>query len=386
MSPVPEPFEPSLEAGTLEQMRARLRAARWPEAVGDRGGWEWGADIGYIRSLCAWWAEEYDPAGLVERLTAWPSFRRRGIHFTHARAEGAGVPVLLLHGWPGAPLEFRDVIPQLVDAGHDVVVPSLPGFGFSARPDPPLSGSEVAERMVELMGALGYERWAVQGGDWGAFLAGRMAFDHPDRIDAMHCNSPGVLPVPADLEDPPLDEGEIAFAERAQRWRGSRGFHMLVHGRAPDALGIGLVDSPAALAGWLVPKYREWSDCDGELESRFSKRDLCDLLTFYWATGTAASALRLYAAEARDRWRLRPGERIDVPVGIADFPGEIIRPPRRWVERVCSDVRQWREFDRGGHFAALEEPELLARDLLELLQRADGGPAQKGVDGFAHSG
>lgn len=369
---VPEPFEPAFERDAIEEMRARLHATRWPEPVAG-GGWDWGVDIDYLRSLCAWWASEYDPDGLLERLGEWPSYRWRGVHFLHARPEAESpvgsegrLPVLLIHGWPGAPLEFRAVVGPLVEAGHEVVVPSLPGFGFSSAPDPPLSGSAVAALLAELMTALGFRRYAVQGGDWGAYIAGRMAFTEPDSVAAFHTNAPGMLPLPGDLEDPPPSAEEIEFAETAQRWRG-RAFHLLVQGLAPDTLGVGLDDSPAALAAWLVPRYRAWSDCDGDLESRFQKRDLCDLLTFHWATGSAASSLRIYAATRRDRWRLASGERITVPAAACELPGELVRPPRSWTERICSDLRRWTELPSGGHFAAWEEPGLLSEDLIAFL-------------------
>ena len=209
-------------------------------------------------------------------------------------------------------------------------------------------------------------RYAVQGGDWGAYVAGRIAFDQPEAVAGFHTNAPGLLPIPGDLED--LSEEEVQFAQAAQRSQLTQGYHQIVHGLAPDSIGVGLTDSPAALAAWLVPRYRLWSDCAEDLESRFSKRDLCDLLTFYWATGTAASSLRLYAATRQDRWRLAPGERITVPTAACDFPGELVRPPRAWTARICADIRSWTEMPRGGHFAAWEEPELLSEDLIGFLR------------------
>ena len=275
--------------------------------------------------------------------------------------------MLLVHGWPGAPIEFRDLIPILAGAGHDVVVPSLPGFAFSRVPDPALNVAGIAERLRALMRALGYERYAVQGGDWGTIIGARMAFEDPAAVAALHLNAAGLLPLPADLEHPPMTEAEVAFVQAAQRWRLGEGFHLLAQAAAPDALAPGLHDSPAGLAAWLVDKYRRWSDCEGEVERRFSRDELCDFLTIYWATGTISSSMRLYAAEARDRWRLAPGERIEVPAAVADFPRELVRPPREWAERTLPDLRRWTEFDRGGHFAAFEEPELLGADLLAFL-------------------
>jgi microsomal epoxide hydrolase len=217
------------------------------------------------------------------------------------------------------------------------------------------------------MVALGYRRYAVQGGDWGSIIGARMAFDDPDAVAALHLNAPGVLPLPGDLGEPPMTEAETAYAQTAQRWRLREGFHLLAQGAAPDALAPGFSDSPAGLAAWLVDKYRRWSDCEGEVEQRFSKDDLCDFLTIYWATATIGSSMRIYAAEARDRWRLAAGERIVVPAAVADFPAELVRPPREWSERVLGDLRRWTEFDRGGHFAAFEEPELLGSDLIAFL-------------------
>ncbi len=378
MSPAPSPWTPAFEPGVVEEMAARLRAARWPEEWGSGGefggsGWEWGIDGAYLREFCVWWADEYDATGLLERLTGLgESLWWEGLHFLRrsaSQAEGTaeGLPILLIHGWPGGPLEFRAVAGLLAAAGHEVVIPTLPGYGFSEVPSPPLNGAGTAARLAGLMRELGHDRYLVQGGDWGAFIGCRIAFEHPDRVAGFHCNAPGVLPVPGDLGD--LAPEEVEYAQRAQRWRSSRGFHMLVHGRSPDTLGLGLHDSPLALAAWLLPRYRDWSDCDGDLESRFSRRDLCDFLTFYWATGTAASALRLYAAEARDRWRPAAGDRIAVPAAMADFPEEIIRPPRAWTERLCSDLRSWTEMPRGGHFAAHEEPGLLVDDMLAFARR-----------------
>ncbi len=367
-------MEIAVADAVLDDLRERIARSRWPDQP--RGlGWEYGADVDYLQELCGYWGSDYDWRQIERALNGLSNWRWEGIHTIWERAttDQRGVaaptrlPVLLIHGWPGAPIEFLGVIGTLVAAGHDVVVPSLPGYAFSAPPPQPLNATGIAARLRALMAALGYRRYAVQGGDWGTYIGARMAFDDPDAVAALHVNSPGVLPLPGDLGDPPLGEVEVEYAQRAQRWRLRQGFHLLTQGAAADALAPGLHDSPAGLAAWLVDKYRRWSDCDGEVERRFTKDELCDFLTLYWATGTIASSMRLYAAEARDRWRLAPGETIDVPAAVADFPAELVRPPRAWTERVLGDLRRWSEFDRGGHFAAFEEPELFARDLLEFL-------------------
>jgi pimeloyl-ACP methyl ester carboxylesterase len=371
----PQPYEISVPEATLADLRERLARTRWPSQPAGLG-WEMGADFEYLRALCDHWASAYDWRQIEQALNGLSNWTWDGIHFIWERAErdDRGVaaprrlPVMLIHGWPGGPIEFLELLPRLVAAGHDVVVPSLPGFAFSEEPPVPLGVSEVAGRLRALMSeALGYESYAVQGGDWGSEIGARMAFDAPESVAAFHTNAPVVLPVPGDLGEPPLSQEERGFLAEAQAWRMRDGVHLLVQGAVPDAMSPGLNDSPAGLAAWLVDKFRRWSDSEGEVERRFSKDDLCDFLTLYWATGTIASSLRLYGAEARDRWRLEPGERITVPAGVADFPGELVRAPRAWTERQLSDIRRWTEMPSGGHFAAVEEPELLTEDLLAFL-------------------
>jgi microsomal epoxide hydrolase len=363
----PAPYEISVPEETLDDLRARLRWTRWPEQPAGEG-WELGVDIRYLTELCKYWTDAYDWRRLEARLNELDNRRWEGIHFISRRAGGGGLPVILVHGWPGGPIEFLDLIPILAAAGHDVVVPSLPGYAWSDDPGSPLDVAAVSARLRALMeDGLGYERYAAQGGDWGASITARMAFDSPTTVAAVHVNAVAVLPVPADLDTPPLSDAERAYIETGSRWRRRAGFHLFLHSAAPDAIGVGLSDSPAGLAAWLVEKYRRWSDCDGEVERRFSKDDLCDFLTMYWVTGTIASSMRLYLGERRARWRLGPGDRIEVPAAAADFPAEIVRPPREWAERIFTDLRRWTEMPRGGHFAAFEEPELLGTDLIEFL-------------------
>jgi pimeloyl-ACP methyl ester carboxylesterase len=356
----------ALDSGAMDELHERLDRTRWPDQP-TVGAWELGTDLGYLRELCGHWRSSYDPGRLERRLNAFSNHRWEGIHFVRERARGDGLPVVLIHGWPGGPIEFLELIPRLLDAGHEVVVPSLPGFAFSDRPDDVLNVAAVAARLRALVeDGIGYERYAVQGGDWGAVIAARMAFEAPRRACAVHVNAPSVLPLPPSLDHPPLTDAEGSYLEAAQRWRLRRGFHLLVQSAAPQSLAYGLTDSPVGLAGWLVEKYREWSDCDGDVERRFSKDELCDFLTMYWATGTIASSMRLYLGERRDRWRLAPGERIEAPAAVADFPKEMLRPPREWAERIL-DLRRWTEMPRGGHFAAFEQPDLLADDVVAFL-------------------
>ncbi len=363
----PEPYEISVDESTFDDLRQRLERTRWPDQP-PGAGWELGADIDYLRGLCDHWAHRYDRRRLERRLSRLDNGRWQGIHFISQRAQGDGLPLILIHGWPGGPIEFLKLIPILAAAGHDVVAPSLPGYAWSEDPGPPLNVAAVSERLRALMeDGLGYGRYAVQGGDWGASVAARMAFDSPATVAAVHVNAVSVLPVPGDLADPPASPAERAYMETGSRWRRREGYHLFVQSAAPDAVAVAFNDSPAGLAAWLIDKYRRWSDCDGEVERRFSKDQLCDFLTMYWATGTIASSMRLYLGERRARWRLEAGERIEVAAAAADFPAEIARPPREWAERIFSDLRRWTEMPRGGHFAAFEEPELLADDVLGFL-------------------
>ena len=354
----------------MDDLRGRLEGTRWAEQP-EGLGWELGGDLDYLRELCAHWREGYDFSRLERFFGEQASERWRGQHLLRAKGDGDGVPIVLVHGWPGGIIEFRELIPLLAGAGHDVIVPSLPGFGFSEPLDPPPNAARMAALIGDLMANLDYERYALQGGDWGSPISFQLAYQRPERVAALHLNAVSVLPAPADLEDPPLSGVEQEFIERGLRWRSREGHHLLLQSAAPDAASVAFGDSPAGLAAWLVEKYRRWSDCDGDIERRFSKDDLCDFLTLYWATGATASSMRVYWAERRERSRLPAGERVSVPAAVADFPAEIVRAPPDWAERLLSDLRRWTEMPRGGHFAAFEEPELLAEDVVAFLRELD---------------
>jgi microsomal epoxide hydrolase len=361
-----EAYEVSLRAEVVDDLRKRLARTRW--AAQPAEGWELGVDVGYLRQLCDYWANGYDPGRLPALLNRFGNHRWEGLHLIHERGEGSELPLLLLHGWPGGPIEYLEMIPRLVEAGHEVAVPSMPGYGWSDDPGSPLNIAAVAARFRELAEqGLEWERYGVVGGDWGAPIAARIAFDSPQRVAALYVFTPGTLPPAAQLADPPLTEAEQAFIESGLRWRRRHGHHMLIQSTVPDVISVGLNDSPAGLAAYLVEKYRRWSDCDGEVEKRFSMDQLCDYLTMYWATGTIASSMRLYWGERADRWRPAAGETIDVPAAAGIFPAEIVNPPREWTARLLTDIRSWTEMPRGGHFAAHEEPALLSDDLLAFL-------------------
>jgi pimeloyl-ACP methyl ester carboxylesterase len=363
-----------------EELRRRLGAARWPAQPGD--GWALGTDLEAARRVCDHWAGDYDFSRL-DRLEELGSARWDGIHFLRF-GPGGGIPLVLLHGWPSGPIAYEAAGKVLAEAGHDVVIPSLPGFAWSEPPAEPLNVAGISVRLRELLEeGLGLDRYALAGGDWGGIIAARMAHDAPERVAGLYVSTPGTLPTPRNLEEPPMSADEIAYAQRAQKWLRREGHHILIQSVAPDAISPALTDSPAGLAAYLLEKYRRWSDSGGDLERRFSLDQACDFLTMFWSNDAIAPSMRLYWAERRDRWRLEPGETIDVPAAISVFPGRsegdvgsgsseantlaTLNPPREWSERVLSDLRRWTRMPSGGHFGAFEEPELYARDLLGFL-------------------
>lgn len=373
-----ERWEIRVDDLVVRDLRDRLGRALWPSQP-EGEGWELGADLAYVRELCEHWAEAYDFTRL-ERLNELGSFGWNGVHALWLTPDGAvdGPPVVLLHGWPSGPIEYERAAALVAASGREAIVPSLPGFGWSSDPGEPLTVAGMAARLRSLLvEGLGLERFSLAGGDWGAMVAARIAFDDAVRVAALHVSTPHTLPVPGDLGDPPLSAEESEWIERARRRRRRRGHHMVIQGLAPDAISTGLSDSPAALAAYLIDKYRSWSDCGGDVERRFSKDELCDFLTMFWSTDSAASSMRLYWAEGRDRWRLQADERIEAPTGIAAYPMEMsggadgdpagLNPPRAWSERLFSDLRRWSEMTAGGHFAAFEEPEDYAAELTAFL-------------------
>ncbi|PXA72040.1 epoxide hydrolase family protein [Cryobacterium arcticum] len=376
----PEPFTAKTDPAALADLRARLRATRWPDAPDD-AGWTLGTDLDYLRQLVEYWAEEFDWPAQEARLNELPRFRAqvggRGIHFVHARAvtpTGPVLPLVLSHGWPDSFWRYAKVIGLLTDPGahgadpadaFDVVVPDLPGFGDSEIPTGPAPNSiEVAGLWAELMDGLGYARYGAAGGDIGSHVSRYLALDHPDRVAAVHRTDAGLAVFngnPADLTPEERD-----WLQGGAAWGAAEGAYAAMHRTKPQTAAFGLTDSPAGLAAWIVEKLRVWSDCAGDLESVFSRDEILTNLTIYWLTGTIGSSMRMYNANAA----IPPAQlarRVEVPSGFAIFPGDLVRPPRAWLERTANVVRAT-EPARGGHFAAFEQPELYAHELREFFR------------------
>ncbi|MFJ8862370.1 epoxide hydrolase family protein [Streptomyces sp. NPDC102451] len=373
--PRPEPFLQQTAPAALEDLRTRLRATRWPDAP-ENAGWSLGTDLDHLRDLVAYWAESFDWPAQEAALARLPRFRvpvgGLGIHFVHAKAAapaGPVLPLVLSHGWPDSFWRYSKVIPLLTDPGahgadpadaFDVVVPDMPGFGYSDRPvGRPLDSIAVAGLWAELMTVLGYERFGAAGGDVGSHVSRYLGLDHPDRVVAVHRTDGGL---PVFTGDPAhLTPEERTWMEDVAAWGGTEGAYAAIHRTKPQTAAVGLNDSPAGLAAWIVEKLRAWSDCGGDVERSFTKDEILTNITLYWLTGTIGSSMRMYSANAA----IPPNQlarRVEVPSGFSIFAGDIVRPPRAWLERTTNMVRMT-EPARGGHFAAFEEPEIYAEEL-----------------------
>lgn len=376
----PEPFVHITPDEQLDDLRRRLRATRWNDAPED-AVWSIGADSGYLRELVDYWVDEFDWRQRELELNALPRFRASldglGIHFVHARAvEGspAPVPLILTHGWPDSFWRYAKVLALLTDpASHggdpadafDVVVPDLPGFGYSDRPRiPALNAAEVAALWSRLMTALGYPRYGAVGGDIGSSVSRFLALDFPEQVVAVHRMDAGLPAGTAELGD--LSEDERRWIKEATRWVGAEGAYAAMHRTKPQTAAVGLTDSPAGLAAWIVEKMRAWSDCGGDVESVFSKDDLLTNVTVYWMTATISSSMRMYRANAAIPVE-QYARRVEVPTGYSLFRGDIVRPPHAWLHRTSNAV-YITEPPRGGHFAPYEQPELYAEELRNFFQ------------------
>jgi pimeloyl-ACP methyl ester carboxylesterase len=366
------PFRIEIPEAQLDDLRDRLARTRWPEreTVED---WSQGIPLAYVQQLCEHWRGSYDWRATEARLNELPQFRTEidglGIHFIHARSahEGA-LPLILTHGWPGSVTEFMKVIDPLVNPedpsdAFDVVCPSLPGYGFSDRPtEPGWSVRRIGAAWAELMARLGYARYGAHGGDWGSPITMHLAAHDPEHVAGIHLTMP-VVPPAAFGQLGELTEAERAVLARLAEYRQSGSGYSKQQSTRPQTLGYGLVDSPAGQCAWIVEKFREWTDCDGDPENVLTKDELLDDVMLYWLPGTGASSARLYWESFNDT----DVPQVSVPTGCSSFPKEIIRMPRRAVEAHFGDLRYWREHDRGGHFAALEQPGLLVEDLREFF-------------------
>jgi microsomal epoxide hydrolase len=377
MTDEPTPFQLHVPDADIAELHERLARTRFPDAApGD--AWAYGTDVGYLRELVDYWRTRFDWRAEEAALNAFPQFKVAlddvDLHYLHVPGVGPDpMPLLLLHGWPGSVFEFLDVIPRLTDParfGGDardaftVVAPSLPGYGLSFEPGQKRFGvPEMADHLAALMtNVLGYRKFAAQGGDWGAAVTSRLGYAYADRMIGIHLNlMMAAGRDPADFANP--NEEEQAYLAELKRWLHEETGYQRIQGTRPQTLAFALTDSPAGLAAWIAEKFRAWSDCDGTIENAISRDRMLADISLYWFTGAIGSSFWPYYARLHGAEILPAGDTISVPTGYAQFPREIVKPPRRAAERVFTDLRRWSVMPKGGHFAALEQPELLAGDV-----------------------
>jgi len=377
------PFRVEIPDEGLRDLRERLARTRWPdrETVDD---WSQGVPLAYMRELCAHWADGYDWRATEARLNTLPQFRTEidglGIHFVHVRSRHPdALPLVLTHGWPGSLVEFLKVIAPLADPGarggdasdaFHVVCPSLPGYAFSDRPATPGWNVErIAAAWAQLMARLGYERYGAQGHDWGTSITASIGQQDPGHLAGIHLVPPLAAPDAATFDD--LTDEERAALGDLERAQESESGYATEQATRPQTVGYGLVDSPVALCAWIVEKFQAWTDSGGHPENVLGRDELLDNVMLYWLPGTGASSARLYwesFKQVSERFNRSTGDTVDLPTGCSIFPKEIPRISRRWAERRFTDIRYWNELDRGGHFAAFEQPELFVDEVRSFFR------------------
>jgi pimeloyl-ACP methyl ester carboxylesterase len=380
MAATAQPFQLHVPESAITDLRERLARTRFPDqAPGEP--WAYGTNVAYLNELIEYWHSSFDWRAQEARLNAFPQFKvaLHGIdlHYLHVPGKGPDpTPLLLSHGWPGSVFEFLDIIPRLTDParfGGDpadaftVIAPSLPGYGLSFAPGQQRFSLEmIADCFTQLMtGVLGYPRFAAQGGDWGAFITSRLGAVHADKLLGIHVNLLTVRRDPKMLANPTPEEQH--FLRELEVWIKEEMGYQWIQGTRPQTLAFGLSDSPAGLAAWIIEKFRAWSDCNGDVESAFSRDHLLANIGLYWFTGAIGSSFWPYYARMHGPWPIPDGS-VNVPMGYAQFPREILRPPRSVAAKIYTDIRRWSVMPKGGHFAAMEQPQALAHEIIEFFR------------------
>jgi len=375
MSEAITPFTVEIQDAQIEDLHRRLAATRWPDAE-TTGDWNQGIPLAYMQEVCAYWASQYDMRRVAARLNALPQFRTEidglRIHFLHARSPHAdALPLVMTHGWPGSVVEFLKVIGPLTDPtrhggkaedAFHVVCPSLPGYGFSDKPrEPGWDATRIGRTWGKLMQRLGYTSWVAQGGDWGAAVTGELARLKPSGLAAVHMNIVAAFPKVFPKEPNEEERGVLALLDRYQKLENG---YAIEQSTRPQTLGYGLADSPAGQAMWIYEKFWAWTDCDDDPESVLTRDEMLDDITLYWLTNSAASSARLYW----ESFGKLPRFVTDLPTGFSRFPKEIFRAPRHWAAETFTNIVHWNDLERGGHFAALEQPEAFVREVRDCFR------------------
>jgi microsomal epoxide hydrolase len=374
-------FSIQIKQEVLDDLNDRLDHFRWPDQL-KNSAWERGTEKEYLRSLVSYWRNHYDWRKEEYELNRLSQFHCDvdgiDVHFVHERGKGPNpMPIILSHGWPDSFIRYKKLIPFLTDPARyggdpndsfDVIVPSLPGFGFSGRPvHSGFNNFSISELWAKLMTEkLGYSKFAAGGGDMGSGVTRYLALNHPELLTGIHLTDIGIirnLLMAQNLSD--LSEEELTYKKNAQEWIAQEGGYMSIQSTKPQTLAYSLSDSPVGLAAWIIDKFHAWSDCNGDLRNIFTEDELLTNIMIYWVTNTAASSTRIYYDNTHS---LPPMGHIVVPTGIAIFPADVLIPPRGWAEQNLNTTR-WTRMPRGGHFTAMEEPELMADDIRSFFRQ-----------------
>ena len=374
----PQAFTLNIADADIADLRERLARTRFPDQA-PGAPWAYGTDLAWMQGLVPYWRDHFDWRAQEARLNAFAQYKiaLHGIdlHYLHVPGHGPKpMPLLLSHGWPGSVFEFLDLIPRLTDPaafGGDpadaftVIAPSLPGYGLSFSPGQRrFSLEDIASCFADLMTALGYPRFGAQGGDWGSFVTARLAQEFPERTLGIHLN---LMPLRRDPKRPTATAQERSYLDELAIWLKEEIGYQAIQGTRPQTLAYGLSDSPAGLAAWIGEKFRAWSDCGGDPDSVFSRDEMLANISLYWFTGAIGSSFWPYYSRLHGPWPIPEGG-VKVPMGYAAFPREVLRPPRSVAEKIYTDIQRWTEMPKGGHFAAMEQPEALAREIVEFFR------------------
>jgi len=369
------PFEIKVPQQILDDLKLRILNTRWPDAI-NQAGWEFGADRDYMMELANYWAQSYDWRKTESELSRYPNYIASidgmDVHFLHIKGNSPkSFPLIITHGWPYSVLEMMKIIPILTlgkELSFDLVIPSMMGYGFSQKiQDPGCNAFLMADLWHKLMISLGYSRFGVQGGDFGAGISAAIAQKYPESVAGMHLNYvPGMYEPELEINDEFTDE-EKKFLHSEEEWYQAEGGYSHQQRTRPLTLSFALNDSPIGLCAWIVEKMRAWSDCKGNVENVFTKDELLSNVTLYWITQTIHSSVRLYNENSKIKLKTVSGSRIKTPAAFARFRYEEPFPPRRYVERGFT-VHRWSEFPEGGHFPAMEQPEILCNDIIDFFK------------------
>lgn len=369
-------FSVAIDQHILDDLTIRLKNTRWPDEL-TGSSWTYGSDLAYTKELVDYWQCRFDWRSVEAEINKYPNFIATidgyKIHFLHVKGKGKKtIPLIVTHGWPGSFVEMLKLIPLLTSSGafsFDLVIPSVIGFGFSDRPtEPGCNSAFIAHLWHKLMRELGYHTYGAQGGDIGSGISTWLALNHPEALVGLHLNYIAGSYKPYIGEEEQLPEEVDTFQKLAASWSDQEGAYAALQSTKPITLAYGLNDSPVGLCAWILEKFNGWSDNKGNIEHSFTKDELLANITLYWVTQTIHSSVRIYNENAKKPLVFGRNDFVSVPVGFAKFPGELPTPPRSYIEKGFF-IQHWTEMPAGGHFAAMEQPQLLANDVINFFSR-----------------